>query len=55
MLLDTQEDGGIEEFKMKYMDIRFSNLCNFKCRSCGPGCSQWALEGVVWDFNKCLF
>jgi hypothetical protein len=45
MLLDTQEDGGIEEFKMKYMDIRFSNLCNFKCRSCGPGCSNlWGDE-----------
>ena len=27
------------------MDIRFSNLCNMKCRSCGPSCSsQWAQE-----------
>jgi len=32
---------------MKYMDIRFSNLCNMKCRSCGPDCSsQWAQEFV---------
>lgn len=43
----TNEDGSIDEFKMKYMDIRFSNLCNMKCRSCGPGCSsQWAEEYV---------
>lgn len=41
----TNEDGSIDEFKMKYMDIRFSNLCNFKCRSCGPGCSSlWGEE-----------
>ena len=32
----TNLDGSIDEFQMKYMDIRFSNLCNYKCRSCGP-------------------
>lgn len=37
---DTNIDGSIDEFKLKYMDIRFSNLCNFKCRSCGPECSS---------------
>jgi hypothetical protein len=41
----TEPDGSIKDFKMKYMDIRFSNLCNMKCRSCGPSCSsQWAQE-----------
>jgi len=41
----TAADGSIADFKMKYMDIRFSNLCNMKCRSCGPSCSsQWATE-----------
>jgi len=41
----TNEDGSLNEFKMAYMDIRFSNLCNMKCRSCGPDCSsQWAQE-----------
>jgi hypothetical protein len=41
----TQADGSITEFQMKYMDIRFSNLCNMKCRSCGPSCSSlWAQE-----------
>jgi hypothetical protein len=41
----TNNDGSIDNFKLKYMDIRFSNLCNFKCRSCGPGCSNlWGEE-----------
>ena len=31
----TQEDGTVEDFKMRYFDIRFSNICNFKCRTCG--------------------
>lgn len=32
----TQADGTHEEFKIRYWDVRFSNLCNFRCRSCGP-------------------
>ena len=29
----------------KYIDIRFSNICNFKCRMCGPEIStRWAQE-----------
>jgi MoaA/NifB/PqqE/SkfB family radical SAM enzyme len=43
----TKDDGEITDFKMKYMDLRFSNMCNMKCRSCGPGCSSlWAQEFV---------
>lgn len=43
----TKDDGEITEFKMKYMDLRFSSICNMKCRSCGPGCSSlWAQEFV---------
>lgn len=42
---DTNEDGSINQFKMKYLDIRFNNLCNMKCRTCGPACSsRWAEE-----------
>ncbi len=37
---DTHEDGTIDDFKMRYMDIRFSNLCNMKCRTCGPELSS---------------
>ena len=32
----TLEDGTCTEMELKYWDFRFSNLCNFKCRSCGP-------------------
>lgn len=33
---NTKEDGTHEEFQIRYWDVRFSNLCNFRCRSCGP-------------------
>lgn len=32
----TEKDGSCKETKLRYWDFRFSNLCNFKCRSCGP-------------------
>jgi radical SAM protein with 4Fe4S-binding SPASM domain len=41
----TKEDGHVEDFKMRYFDVRFSNICNFKCRTCGSEfSSQWGLE-----------
>jgi len=43
----TEEDGRVEEFKMKYFDVRFSNICNFKCRTCGSNySSQWERENI---------
>jgi organic radical activating enzyme len=32
---DTRQDGSLPDMKIAYWDVRFSNLCNFKCRSCG--------------------
>ena len=32
---NTQDTGHLSEFRMSYWDIRFSNLCNLSCRSCG--------------------
>lgn len=41
----TQKDGTVDDFKMRYFDIRFSNICNFKCRTCGSEfSSQWGAE-----------
>lgn len=41
----TKSDGGIESFKMRYFDIRFTNICNFKCVTCGSDySSQWEQE-----------
>ena len=34
-VFETQADGGYDDFEMTYWDIRFSNLCNLSCRSCG--------------------
>jgi len=40
-------DGTIDEFKMRYFDIRFSNICNFKCRTCtSEYSSQWEQENL---------
>ena len=33
---DTHADGKHPDFRIRYWDVRFSNLCNFSCRSCGP-------------------
>jgi radical SAM protein with 4Fe4S-binding SPASM domain len=41
-ILDTKSDGSVDQFEMAYWDIRFSNLCNLRCRSCGHVySSQW--------------
>ncbi len=39
----TSDDGSVEQMNLAYFDVRFSNLCNMKCRSCGPHfSSKWA-------------
>ena len=58
---NTQDTGHLDEFRMSYWDIRFSNLCNLSCRSCGHiFSSSWyqdqaQLAGGDWkDQNKVL-
>lgn len=60
--LETKEDGSVDRFNMTYWDIRFSNLCNLSCRSCGHiFSSSWyqdqvKLAGLEWAKNhKPLF
>lgn len=31
---DTNVDGSLDEMTLRYFDIRWSNICNFRCRSC---------------------
>jgi len=57
----TDSTGQVDQFEMTYWDIRFSNLCNLKCRSCGHiFSSQWyqdqaKLAGGDWkDRNTVL-
>ena len=47
---NTSDDGTFFELKLKYIDIRFSNLCNLKCRGCGP-----ALSSAWFDDHQKLF
>ena len=43
----TKPDGAYNDFKLRYYDIRFSNLCNFTCRTCGGWfSSSWYKEEV---------
>jgi len=58
---ETQPDGTLEKFELTYWDIRFSNLCNLSCRSCGHiFSSSWyqdqvKLAGPDWKkANKVL-
>jgi MoaA/NifB/PqqE/SkfB family radical SAM enzyme len=38
------------DFKIRYWDVRFSNICNFKCRYCGPNfSSNW------WEDKAALY
>ena len=36
----TDPDGYSHDFRLNYWDFRFSNVCNFKCRMCGPELSS---------------
>lgn len=46
----TAPDGHVADFQLKYLDIRFSNICNFKCRFCGHASSS-----LWYDEYKMLF
>jgi MoaA/NifB/PqqE/SkfB family radical SAM enzyme len=38
----TKNDGSLDRFELSYLDIRYNNLCNLTCRSCGPyASSSW--------------
>lgn len=39
-LTKTKEDGSLDEMKLYLWDVRLSNFCNFKCRSCGAELSS---------------
>ena len=49
---ETSDDGSAGEVNMAYLDIRFSNLCNLKCRSCGPQFSSSWFEDHKQMYGK---
>lgn len=36
IIKNTKPDGTVENHKLFYIDVRWNNLCNFKCRMCSP-------------------
>ena len=36
----TLPDGTVPAVNMAYLDVRFSNICNLRCRTCGPELSS---------------
>lgn len=46
----TEEDGTHPEFKIRYWDVRFSNICNMRCRYCGPNFSSnwWEDKAAIY-------
>ena len=48
----TEADGTCKTMELKYWDFRFSNLCNMKCRSCGPRYSSaWVPDAKKLGFT----
>lgn len=44
---ETHDDGTLDRFELRYYDVRFSNICNFRCRSCGGTfSSNWHSDEV---------
>lgn len=49
----TTDDGYVGNHNLVYIDARFNNLCNFKCRTCGTRFStSWFKESLIDRKNK---
>ena len=52
LVKSTQKTGRVDEVNMAYLDIRFSNICNMRCRMCGPDLSSlWYHDAVDSIYN----
>jgi MoaA/NifB/PqqE/SkfB family radical SAM enzyme len=53
---DTNADGSLDSMNLRHFDVRWSNICNFKCRSCSSTySSSWATEDNASGANKKVF
>jgi radical SAM protein with 4Fe4S-binding SPASM domain len=53
---NTEEDGFLEELSLRHFDIRWSNICNFKCLSCSSTYSStWAQEDNSQGYKKSVY
>lgn len=54
-LQNNTNSSGIVTHTPPYLDIRFGNLCNFKCRTCGPDAStSWYKEYPDFRYKKAI-
>lgn len=47
--INNHMDGICDTIDIKFLDIRFSNKCNFKCRMCAPRSSSRWNNGIIFD------
>ena len=48
----TNADGSLDDLHIVYLDFRFSNVCNLRCRYCGPELSSnWFADAVKSSYN----
>jgi len=48
----TNADGSLDDLHIVYLDFRFSNVCNLRCRYCGPELSSnWFSDAVKSSYN----
>jgi len=55
LVKNTNPDGSVDDFKLRTMDFRFSNLCNLRCRTCNHNSSsKWYKDEKKLnpDYNK---
>jgi len=50
----TKPDGHVDHVDLKYWDFRFSNLCNYKCRTCSSDySSSWIPDAaILWPTSQ---
>jgi radical SAM protein with 4Fe4S-binding SPASM domain len=51
LVASTHEDGSLDNHQLQYIDVRFNNLCNLKCRTCGPRFSTSWIEDHAAMYN----
>lgn len=51
----TNIDGSLNDFNPLFIDLRFSNICNFKCRTCSADFStSWYSDYSAFGINNLL-
>jgi hypothetical protein len=48
----TKNNGTFDDFNLVYWDFRFNNICNFRCRTCGPQLSSGWYEDTKKMYGK---